>query len=222
MNPAPQFDAPEIGPPRGIGHHHEAGQALALGPQPVAQPGPQARLADHDVARVHLQAARGMRGRIGVHRADHAQIVREPGRVREQAADLQPALAVLGERERRLHQVADRAAVGADRCCSAGRREPWYFSSAGLRSNVSTWLGAPFMKRKTTCLARAGKWGGLGDIRYGCAARGRLRRQARRPARAARRSPIATAGRSNPGRQSRRRPPRETPGASGRTASDWE
>ena len=27
------------------------------------------------------------------------------------------------------------------------------------------------MKRKITCLARVGKWGGLGDIKYGCVAK---------------------------------------------------
>jgi hypothetical protein len=56
-----------------------------------------------------------MRGRIGVHRSDHAQIVGETGGVREQAADLEPALSIPGEGERRFHQVANRAAIGADR-----------------------------------------------------------------------------------------------------------
>ena len=39
---------------------------------------------------------------------------------------------------------------------------PCHCVSAGLGSNVSTWLGAPFMNRKTACLALAGKCGGLG------------------------------------------------------------
>src|SRR6266540_1867963 len=39
---------------------------------------------------------------------------------------------------------------------------PLNFVRAGFGSNVSTWLGPPFMKRKTQCLAFAGKWGCLG------------------------------------------------------------
>src|SRR5262249_12597793 len=42
------------------------------------------------------------------------QIVGEFGGMREDVADLQTALAVLGELEWRLHQLADRPAVGAD------------------------------------------------------------------------------------------------------------
>ena len=82
-----------------------------------------------------------MGGRVGVQRADDAQVVGEPGSVREQAADLQAALAVLRERERRLHQVADGPAVGADRRLAAVGLCRGTSSSAGLGSNVSTWLG---------------------------------------------------------------------------------
>src|SRR5438128_7318694 len=39
---------------------------------------------------------------------------------------------------------------------------PLNLVNAGLGSKVSTWLGPPFMKRKTQCLALAGKCGGLG------------------------------------------------------------
>src|SRR5690242_6173726 len=39
---------------------------------------------------------------------------------------------------------------------------PVYFCSSGLGSNVSTWEGPPFRKRKMTCFAFAGKWGDFG------------------------------------------------------------
>ena len=67
------------------------------------------------------------------------------------------------------------------------------------------------MTRKTTCLARAAKCAGLGDIKYGCTPRPDPC-LARPPALTANRNPIATAGRSIPGRQSRPRLPRETAG----------
>src|SRR3954453_16324683 len=62
----------------------------------------------------------------------------------------------------------------------AGGAWPAYFSSAGLGSKVSTCDGPPFMNRKITRLARAGKCGGLGargllgtdaSVRPGVAAR---------------------------------------------------
>src|SRR5438477_9858829 len=43
----------------------------------------------------------------------------------------------------------------------AGSGLPCSLSSAGLGSNVSTWLGPPFMKRNTQCFALAGKCGGF-------------------------------------------------------------
>src|SRR5260370_9626407 len=39
---------------------------------------------------------------------------------------------------------------------------PLYFVSIGLGSKVSTCEGPPFRNKKITCLARAGKCGGLG------------------------------------------------------------
>src|SRR5688500_4285349 len=46
----------------------------------------------------------------------------------------------------------------------AGGLPPWCYVSIGLGSNVSTCDGPPFMNRKMTRLARAGKWGGFGAI----------------------------------------------------------
>ena len=50
-----------------------------------------------------------------------------------------------------------------------GRGLPWYLSSIGLGSNVSTCDGPPFMNRKMTLLARGPKWGGLGARGFGAA-----------------------------------------------------
>src|SRR5829696_6760590 len=44
---------------------------------------------------------------------------------------------------------------------------PWYLSSSGLGSNVSTWDGPPFMNRWTTCFAQAGKCGFFGASGFG-------------------------------------------------------
>src|SRR5713226_6071628 len=63
-----------------------------------------------------------MRRGISVERAEDAEIIRELGRVWKQAADLQAAFAVFLERKRRLHEVADRPAIGADRRITPIRR----------------------------------------------------------------------------------------------------
>ena len=52
-----------------------------------------------------------MSRRVCMHRADHAQIIRVPGCVRKQAADRQPALPMLRELKRRLHQMPHRPSV---------------------------------------------------------------------------------------------------------------
>ncbi len=105
-----------------------------------------------------------MGSRIGVHRADDAQIVRKPGSMGEQAADLHPALTVLREPERRFHQVADRTAVGADRRLSAVGC-PVVPRQCGFVVEGVDLARAPFMNKKTTRFALAGKWLGLGESR---------------------------------------------------------
>lgn len=54
-----------------------------------------------------------MSRRVGVHRPDHAQVVRMLGQMRIEAADRQPALPVVREREDALTEVPHRAPVGA-------------------------------------------------------------------------------------------------------------
>ena len=94
-----------------VRHHHKARQILIRRAQPIAQPRPQARLADEDAARVHLQTTRRMSRRVRVHRPDHAQVIRMTRRVRKQTADLQPTLSMPRELKRRLHQVSHRTSV---------------------------------------------------------------------------------------------------------------
>src|SRR4051812_25217916 len=48
---------------------------------------------------------------------------------------------------------------------------PWCLVSSGFGSNVSTWLGPPFMKRKTQCFAFAGKCGGFASSGDACASK---------------------------------------------------
>ena len=83
-----------------------------------------------------------------------------PADVREQLADLDAALAVLGELERRRQQAAALGAFG--RRPAPRARWPLYFSRAGLGSKVSTCDGPPFMNRKMTRLAFGANIGGLG------------------------------------------------------------
>ena len=79
--------------------------------------------------------------------------------LREQLADLDPALAVLPELERRGERRAG-LPLGAAGCAGIGL--PAYFASAGLGSNVSTCDGPPFMKKWIDAAAPcAGKWGGF-------------------------------------------------------------
>jgi len=55
-----------------------------------------------------------MCGRVCLHGTNDAQVIREFGRVWEQAADFEPASAVMAKLEWRLHQVPDGSSVGAD------------------------------------------------------------------------------------------------------------
>jgi hypothetical protein len=58
------------------------------------------------MAGVHHQHRRLVIRDVGVHRPNHADIVRAAAHVREQLAHFQAALPVPGEREGRLHQRA--------------------------------------------------------------------------------------------------------------------
>jgi len=55
-----------------------------------------------------------MRRGVGMHRANHAKVVGMACGVGKEAADFESALAMLGELERRLHEMPDRAAIRAD------------------------------------------------------------------------------------------------------------
>ncbi len=93
-------------------HHDETGQVLVLRTQAVEHPGADARPRLPRFAAVHQHQRRLMIGDVGVHRADHADVVDHPGRVREQVADFDPALAVLLELEGRAHGRAGLALGG--------------------------------------------------------------------------------------------------------------
>ena len=109
-----QLEALPIGPPRGSVITTNEGKILLLAAQSIAEPGTQAGLPDQHAARIHLKTARGMRCRVGVHRANDAKIIRKFGGVRKQAADLQSALPMPLKFEWRLHDVPDGPAVRTD------------------------------------------------------------------------------------------------------------
>ena len=140
--------------------HDEAGQVLVLGAQAEGQPRAEAGPDRLHVARVHHEQRGLVVGIVGVQRADDAQVVDAAGEVREQLGDLDAALAVGPRLERRRHEPA---ALGRwVSTAIAWGRWPAYLASIGLGSNVSTCDGPPFMNRKMTRFARAGKCGGRG------------------------------------------------------------
>ena len=91
-------------------------------------------------------------------RLDERDVVDVLGDVRVHLADPRPALAVLLELERRLHQRAGVAVEDVDRRSSCRA----FLSSSGLGSNRSTALGPPSMNSQMTDLAFAAKCGGFG------------------------------------------------------------
>ena len=93
-------------------HHDEARQVLVLRPQAVEHPRADARPRLPRLAAVHQHQRRLMIGDVGVHRADHADLVDHLGGVREQVADLDAVLAVLAEPERRAQRGAGLALGG--------------------------------------------------------------------------------------------------------------
>ena len=104
----------------------EARQVAVLGAEAVEQPRPHRRPRERLLAGVHLQARAVVVDVVGDHSAEHAQVVGVLRQVREQFADLDPALAVLGELERRRQAVDGLACerASAARTAAACRRTP--------------------------------------------------------------------------------------------------
>ena len=88
-----------------------------------------------------------------MHRADDAAVVDDAAHVGEAFTDIDATLAYLFESERRGHEAAagtllEQLAIGMLASMTG---------EAGLGSKVSMCEGPPFMKRKMTRLARAGR-----------------------------------------------------------------
>ena len=147
-----------------VAHHNEARQILGLAPQPVGRPRAQARKAHPRHPRVHHEQGRRMIVRLGEHRMNERHLVDVPAEVRENLGDHLAGLAPGREPERRLHQRPDLVLEESGRVLEVGSNSridrPCQRSSAGLYSQVSTWLGPPLVKTQITRLARAGKCGG--------------------------------------------------------------
>jgi len=89
------------------------GQVLVLRTEAVGQPGTEARPRRLRLAGVHHQKRRLVVGRVGVHRADDADVVNAAGDVRKQLADFDAALAVFLGFERRRKRRSRLAFSGA-------------------------------------------------------------------------------------------------------------
>ena len=135
--------------------HDEAGQVAVLAAQAVGHPRAEARPAGVVAAGVQEQHAGRVQRQVGLHRADHGQVVGARGDVREQLAD--------------RHAATGRAAGTSTGSCSHLRLPlavgffdsvnglPSSSASFGLGSNESTCETPPSMKQKMTFLARGAK-----------------------------------------------------------------
>ena len=83
------------------GEDHEGRQVVVLAAEAVGNPGTEARFARHLVAGHEERAGRVVVDGVGVDRLHHGDVVREAGRPRQQVADPQGALPVLGKFELR-------------------------------------------------------------------------------------------------------------------------
>ena len=94
----------------------------------------------------------------GVHRADHADVVDDAGRVRQQLRDLGAALAVLGELPRAAEELLA-GPVDEAEDTSPPYSVPWCFVSSGLGSSRSTCDGPPCMNSEIIAFAFGAKCG---------------------------------------------------------------
>ena len=91
----------------GVGQHHVGRQLVRHAAKRVCQPGAEARPAQHGWdAGVHVADGDLVAVVSGVHAADHAKVIGDAGRVRQQLAEIHPALAVFLEFPRAAEQVA--------------------------------------------------------------------------------------------------------------------
>ena len=100
-------------------HRDERRQVLVFAAEAVAEPGAEAGANLAGVAAVHQEQRRFVAGDVGVHRADHGDVVDRLGGATEDVADLDAALAVLVEFERRGEGGAG-LALGRE--CAAGQQ----------------------------------------------------------------------------------------------------
>ena len=96
-----------------LGHHHdERRQVVVLAAEPVVEPRADAGSAGELRAGLHMRHARAVVDRLGVHRADEAQVIGDAGNVRQHVADLDAALAARRKLERRPDQRQRRLVAG--------------------------------------------------------------------------------------------------------------
>ena len=95
----------------------------------------------------------------GVHRANHADVVDDPGRVGQKLRDLGAALAVLGELPRGAEELLARAVDKAERDLAVVLGAAAFRLSSGLGSSKSTCDGPPCMNSEIIAFALGAKCG---------------------------------------------------------------
>ena len=134
---------PSTGRPRGIGQDDVGGQVLVLGPQAVGRPRADARPARDDQAGVHHPERLLVIAVLGVHRANHGDLVGVPS---DAAAASRRTPGRDWPCRENLNGLPSRLPVSfSSSATSAGGGWPSYLASIGLGSSKSTWLGPPCM-----------------------------------------------------------------------------
>ena len=149
---------------------HVAGQVLVLRAQTVGQPTAHAGMAGQHRAGVHLVQGRTVIVGQGMHRADHREVVRVLGDLREQFRNFEAALPVLLELPRGGHQPAG-IALRDDHLAHAGHHLAGVLFQLGLGVEGVDVARAPVAEDRDDTL-RLGR-----EVRHGRAvpARGRQR-----------------------------------------------
>src|SRR5690606_6478523 len=101
----------------GRGDRDKAGQVLVLRAQPVERPGAERGTDELERAGVQLQEGLRMRGKVRLHGANDAEIVRVPGDLGKEVGYPKPALSVL----RKLPLGSEQLGAGPrPRCAAVG------------------------------------------------------------------------------------------------------
>ena len=162
MKPLDQLIVPSTGCPAGVGEHH-VGRQLAATRCPGRRRASFPSSAGRSIAGEPAveEADRHLVAVVpGVHRADHADVVDDPGRLGQQLGDLGAALAVLGELPGAAEELLARPVDEAEDDVAAVLGAVVRVDSSGLGSSRSTCDGPPCMNSEIIAFAFGAKCGG--------------------------------------------------------------